>query len=83
MVNGEKTYITNGVRADFFVTAVRTTARGRPRRHELPDRRQDEGVTARKLEKLGWHASDTATVAFDDVFVPEENLLGERTRASS
>ena len=37
---------------------------------------RQEGVTSAKLEKLGWHASDTATVAFDDVFVPEENLLG-------
>src|SRR5262249_6224193 len=36
-----------------------------------------EGVSAAKLEKLGWHASDTATVAFQHVFVPEENLLGE------
>ncbi len=35
-----------------------------------------EGVTSSKLQKLGWHASDTATIAFEDVFVPEENLLG-------
>jgi acyl-CoA dehydrogenase len=37
--------------------------------------RQD-GMTSSKLDKMGWHASDTATIAFDDVFVPEENLLG-------
>jgi acyl-CoA dehydrogenase len=36
--------------------------------------------TAGKLEKLGWHASDTGELAFDDVFVPEENLLGEENR---
>jgi acyl-CoA dehydrogenase len=35
---------------------------------------------SRKLEKMGWHASDTAELAFDDVFVPEENLLGEENR---
>ena len=34
------------------------------------------GVAASKLEKLGWHASDTAEIAFDEVFVPRENLLG-------
>ena len=40
-----------------------------------------EGFTvASKLEKLGWHASDTGELAFDDVFVPEENLLGEENR---
>ena len=77
LVNGEKTYITNGVRADFIVTAVKTTPEGG---HDgisflIVDR--GEGVTSSKLEKLGWHASDTATIAFQDVFVPEENLLGE------
>jgi acyl-CoA dehydrogenase len=36
-----------------------------------------EGVTSSKLEKLGWHASDTATIAYEDVFVGEENLLGD------
>ena len=33
-------------------------------------------MTSSKLEKMGWHASDTATIAYEDVFVPEENLLG-------
>jgi acyl-CoA dehydrogenase len=75
VVNGEKTYITNGVRADFIVTAVRRR-RGRPPRHLVPRRRAGEGVEATALEKMGWHASDTATIAFSDVFVPEEHLLG-------
>ena len=39
-----------------------------------------EGVTASKLEKLGWHASDTGEIAFADVFVPDEHLLGEEGR---
>jgi acyl-CoA dehydrogenase len=77
VVNGEKTYITNGVRAAFYVTAVKTSAEGG--HHGLSFLIVDagEGVTASKLEKLGWHASDTATVAFQDAFVPEDNLLGQ------
>jgi acyl-CoA dehydrogenase len=79
LVNGEKTYITNGVRAHFIVTAVRTKETTPPARHHgisflIIDRQ--EGVTSAKLEKLGWHASDTATISFEDVFVPSENLLG-------
>ena len=50
----------------------------RPPRHLLPDRRPRRGRRVlRSSQKLGWHASDTATIAFQDVFVPEENLLGE------
>jgi acyl-CoA dehydrogenase len=76
-VNGEKTYITNGVRAGFYVTAVKTTAQGG--HHGLSFLIVDagEGVSASKLDKLGWHASDTATVAFQDAFVPDTNLLGD------
>ncbi len=79
LLNGEKTYITNGVRAHFIVTAVKTKETTPPARHHdisflIVDR--GEGVTSAKLEKLGWHASDTATISFEDVFVPAENLLG-------
>ena len=76
LVNGEKTYITNGVRADFIVTAVKTTAEGGHHGISFLIVDRGEGVSSAKLEKLGWHASDTATIAFEDVFVPEENLLG-------
>jgi acyl-CoA dehydrogenase len=76
VVSGEKTYITNGVRADFIVTAVKTTNEGGHRGLSFLIVDRGEGVTSSALEKLGWHASDTATIAFDDVFVPEENLLG-------
>jgi acyl-CoA dehydrogenase len=80
VVNGEKTYITNGVRAHFIVTAVKTKKASAPTRHHdisflIVER--GEGVSSSKLDKLGWHASDTATIAFQDVFVPAENLLGE------
>ncbi|HEY2141041.1 MAG TPA: acyl-CoA dehydrogenase family protein [Solirubrobacteraceae bacterium] len=76
VVNGEKTYITNGVRADFIVTAVKTTEEGGHHGISFLIVERQEGVSSAKLEKLGWHASDTATISFDDVYVPEENLLG-------
>jgi acyl-CoA dehydrogenase len=82
VVNGAKTYITNGVRADFVVTAVKTTEEGG---HQglsflIVERDSDGFDVAQKLEKLGWHASDTAELAFSDVFVPEENLLGQENK---
>ena len=76
IVNGEKTYITNGVRADFIVTAVKTTAEGGHHGISFLIVDRGEGVSSAKLEKLGWHASDTGTISFSDVFVPRENLLG-------
>ena len=76
VVNGEKTYITNGVRAHFVVTAVKTTAEGGHHGMSFLIVDRQDGMTSSKLDKMGWHASDTATIAFDDVFVPEENLLG-------
>jgi len=71
LVNGAKTYITNGVRAHFYVTAVRT--RSEPGHGSLSFLviERGAGVSASKLEKLGWHASDTAELAFEDVFVPD------------
>ncbi|HEX4466039.1 MAG TPA: acyl-CoA dehydrogenase family protein [Solirubrobacteraceae bacterium] len=76
VVNGEKTYITNGVRADFIVTAVKTTQDGGHNGISFLIVDRGEGVESSKLEKLGWHASDTATISYQDVFVPEQNLLG-------
>jgi len=81
VVNGSKTYITNGVRADFVVMAVKTTGEGG--HHGLSFLLVDTdqpGYRASKLEKLGWHASDTAEIALNDVFVPEENLLGRENQ---
>jgi acyl-CoA dehydrogenase len=79
LVSGAKTYITNGVRASFYVTAVRTGAPGHGGLSFLVIER-GKGVTARPLRKLGWRASDTAELAFDEVFVPEEHLLGQLDR---
>ncbi len=77
VLNGEKTYITNGVRAHFIVTAAKTTPEGGHHGISFFIVDRGEGITSAKLEKLGWHASDTATIAYQDVFVPEDRLLGE------
>jgi acyl-CoA dehydrogenase len=76
VLNGEKTYITNGVRAHFIVTAVKTTAEGGHHGISFLIVERQDGVQSSALEKMGWHASDTATISFQDVFVPRENLLG-------
>jgi acyl-CoA dehydrogenase len=82
VVNGAKTFITNGVRADFYVTAVRTTQEGG--HHGLSFLVLEKGMpgfdVTGKLEKLGWHASDTGELSFSDVRVPDENLLGEENK---
>src|SRR3954463_7435334 len=79
VVNGSKTFITNGVRADFLVTAVKTTSEGGHHGLSFLILESDmEGYSvSKKLEKMGWHASDTGELSFADVFVPDENLLGE------
>ena len=78
VVNGSKTFITNGVRADILVCAVKTTQAGG---HDgisflILEREMPGYEVARKLEKLGWHSSDTGELSFTDVEVPAENLLG-------
>jgi acyl-CoA dehydrogenase len=79
LVSGSKTFITNGVRASFYVTAVRTGGASHGGISFLVIERGD-GVRASPLRKLGWRASDTAELAFDEVFVPSEHLLGELDR---
>jgi acyl-CoA dehydrogenase len=76
VLNGSKMFITNGVRAHFWVTAVKTTEEGGHHGLSFFIVDRQEGVSASQIEKLGWHASDTALMSFEDVFVPEENLLG-------
>jgi acyl-CoA dehydrogenase len=72
-VNGAKTYITSGVRADFVTTAVRT---GGGISLLVVDRDTPGFTVGRRLEKLGWHCSDTAELSFVDVLVPATNLVG-------
>ncbi len=77
LVNGSKTFITNAVYGDFIVAVVKTDPKAGPAGVSLlVIDRNAEGVTATKLKKLGWHASDTAELAFDNVKVPTENLVG-------
>lgn len=77
IVNGAKLYITSGVRADFLTTLVRT---GEDKHGGLSfliiDKTLDGVSVSRSLDKTGWWASDTAELAFDDVRVPAENLVG-------
>lgn len=81
IVNGSKTFITNGVYGDFIVTVVKTNPEaGTAGVSLLVIDRNAEGVSATKLKKLGWHASDTAELSFDNVKVPVENLVGEEGR---
>jgi acyl-CoA dehydrogenase len=79
VVNGSKTFITNGVRADFLVCAVKTNPEGG--HHGLSflvlERDMPGYEVTSKLEKMGWHASDTGELTFTDVEVPDDHLLGE------
>ncbi|PXY19089.1 acyl-CoA dehydrogenase family protein [Prauserella muralis] len=77
VVNGAKTFITSGCRADFVTTVVRT---GEPGAHGLSllvvERGTPGFTVTRKLDKMGWHCSDTAELSYADVRVPAENLVG-------
>ena len=76
VVNGSKMFITSGVRADYFTVAVRTGDAGAGGVSLLLIEREREGFSRTKLKKMGWWASDTAQLFFDDVKVPVENLIG-------
>lgn len=77
IINGAKTYITSGVRADYVVTAART---GGPGAGGVSLIVVDKGTpgfeVTRKLEKMGWRSSDTAELSYTDVRVPAANLIG-------
>ena len=79
LVNGSKTFITNGINSDLVITAVKTDP---SQRHGgisllILERGMDGFERGRNLEKVGQHAQDTAELVFHDVHVPAENLLGE------
>lgn len=76
IVNGAKTLITNGMRADCITLAVRTGEAGTGGISLLLVETDRPGVSRTAIPKMGWHASDTATIHFDDVEVPAENLIG-------
>lgn len=81
ILNGSKTFITNGVYSDYLIVAAKTAP-------ELGNKgisifvvdRDAKGVSATKLDKLGWRASDTGEIAFDNVEIPAENLMGEENK---
>jgi acyl-CoA dehydrogenase len=78
VVNGAKTFITSGVRADFVTTAVRTGGSGHAGVSLLVVEAGTPGFTVdRSLRKMGWHCSDTAELSYVDVRVPAANLVGE------
>jgi alkylation response protein AidB-like acyl-CoA dehydrogenase len=78
VVNGAKTFITNGIHADLVITAVKTDPTERHRGMSLLvlERGMAGFTRGRNLDKLGQHAQDTAELFFDDVHVPVGNLLG-------
>jgi len=77
ILNGSKTFITNGVYCDYMIVAAKTNpSAGNKGISILVVDRNSKGVSANKLNKLGWRASDTAELAFDNVEVPASNVLG-------
>lgn len=81
VISGSKTFITNGFYSDYLIVAAKTNP-------ELGNKgismfiidRDTPGVSATKLDKLGWRASDTAEIAFDNVTIPASHLMGEENK---
>jgi len=76
VVTGSKTFISSGMRADYFTVAVRTGGPGLGGISLLLLEKDMPGFSRTPLEKMGWHCGDTATLYFDAVQVPVENLIG-------
>ncbi|MDT7519360.1 acyl-CoA dehydrogenase family protein [Rhodoferax sp. TBRC 17660] len=83
VVDGEKTFITSGMRADWITVAVRTDLKNKGQKSGaggismLMVPGDAPGLSRRPLQKMGWHCSDTAQLRFDGVRVPASNLVGE------
>lgn len=81
IINGSKTFITNGIYSDYLIVAAKT-------KPELGNKgisifvidRETPGISATKMNKLGWRASDTGEIAFNNVKIPASNLLGEENK---
>lgn len=78
VINGSKTFITNGIYSDYLIVAAKTNPEDKHKGMSifLVDR-ATKGISSTKLNKLGWRASDTGEIAFDNVIIPKENLMGE------
>lgn len=78
ILNGSKTFITNGVYSDYLVVAAKTSPEeGNKGMSMFVIDRDTPGIASTKLDKLGWRASDTGEISFTDVKIPAENLMGE------
>lgn len=78
ILNGSKTFITNGVFSDYLIVAAKTDPSDKHKGISLfVVDRDSKGLTATSLDKLGWKASDTGEIAFDNVEIPAQNLLGD------
>lgn len=80
LINGSKTYITNGVYGDVYIVAARTDPEAKGSRGLslfIVEKNTPGFRVARKLDKHGWRSSDTAELYFDDVTLPHDSLLGE------
>jgi len=76
ILNGSKMFITSGMRADYYVIACRTGGPGTSGISAIVVEKGTPGFTQTPLKKMGWLASDTAVLYFDDCRVPAENLIG-------
>lgn len=84
IINGSKTFITNGVYSDYLVVSAKTdTSMGHKGISIFIMDRDTPGISATKLDKLGWRASDTAEIAFDNVKIPATHLMGEEGKGFS
>ena len=80
VINGQKTFITSGMRADFIAVAVRTGGEGLGGISQILVEGDAPGFARTPLKKMGWWCSDTATLYFDDCRVPARNLIGEENQ---
>ncbi|MER2029449.1 MAG: acyl-CoA dehydrogenase family protein [Solibacillus sp.] len=84
ILNGEKTFITNGIHADYVVVVCKTDPQASPAYKGVSLLIVENGTPGfkrgKKLDKIGMHSADTGELIFEDVHVPVENLLGEENR---
>lgn len=87
VVNGQKTFITNGINSTLVLTAVKTDPKAEPRHRGISLLMIEEGMPGftkgRKLNKVGLHGQDTAELYFEDCIVPAANLIGAENKGFS
>jgi acyl-CoA dehydrogenase len=87
IVNGQKTFITNGINGNLFLVVVKTDPKAEPKYRGISLLVVEDGtpgfIKGRKLDKVGLHAQDTAELFFEDARVPAANLLGEEGKGFS